>query len=471
MIEAWKNHYQKVPSTLAQFKNITGVASVFNANIDAVIHVSPASLRAWWEKCGKPDISSSSLKEIKSAGDAIRGLVECIKGGIAQEWLVTDTSAYEWLQTSVGYDRLQMGGQGGIIANVMSVCDIQNVYVHTASHGQEQAQLFLDKANLQTTNGQGQMAKAKTTIRPNEKPLIHWILEFSKGDVFEIGTESFTCPKSNRFIATYDPLNFDLHLVEAFSQAMQKPTTPLDVVLMSGFHMLSPSLSNGKSGLDRVQEVWNEVETWKASHPQCLVHLEFASTQDLSIRKAIADIVAPKVDSIGLNEQELIDILEILGEKELALKCRQTMDSIHMFKGCERLFKEFKPYRLQLHMFGFYFTLTSETRPEKLEAMRDGMACAATLAAAKAGTGSLEDPQNLLWAHGKSIWGAAVEEMARLSSSLKQQFNIDAFELTGIAQLPEFSIVALPTILVEKPVTLVGMGDTISSLSLVGSLV
>ena len=470
MIEAWKNHYQTVPSTLKKLKNIGGVASVFNANIDAVLHVSPEKFQQWHKACGQPELNSISLKEIRTPSDVLRGIFLCMKGGIAQEWLVTHVEAYRWIQDTLGYDRLQMGGQGGIIANVMSICELQKVYVHTASQGPEQAQLFLNKANLLTSSENGKMEPAHQTIRANELPLIHWILEFSKGDTYTIGGETVTCPKSNRFIATYDPLNFDLHLVDSFSNAMKKKETALDVVLMSGFHMLSQQLSNGASGCERVQTVWNEVKQWKASHPQCMVHLEFASTQDLAIRRTIAEVIAPEVDSIGLNEQELIDILEVLGHGVLAAECRQTMDSIHMFKGCLCLFQQFKPYRLQLHMFGLYFTLTQEKNAAKLVSMREGMALAATLAAAKAGTGSLEKADQLLWAQGKTIWGAAVKELQSLGAWLQGEYGFQQFELSGIAQNSDFSIVACPTILVEKPITLVGMGDTISSLSLVGSL-
>ena len=40
---------------------------------------------------------------------------------------------------------------------------------------------------------------------------------------------------------------------------------------------------------------------------------------------------------------------------------------------------------------------------------------------------------------------------------------------TGIADYAECEVIAVPTILVDNPVTLVGMGDTISSISLIGS--
>jgi ADP-dependent phosphofructokinase/glucokinase len=39
---------------------------------------------------------------------------------------------------------------------------------------------------------------------------------------------------------------------------------------------------------------------------------------------------------------------------------------------------------------------------------------------------------------------------------------------SGIVSTPLFDAVAVPTILIDQPITLVGMGDTISSLSLVG---
>lgn len=39
----------------------------------------------------------------------------------------------------------------------------------------------------------------------------------------------------------------------------------------------------------------------------------------------------------------------------------------------------------------------------------------------------------------------------------------------GICQVGEFTIIATPSIIIPKPKTLVGMGDTISSLSIVGS--
>lgn len=41
--------------------------------------------------------------------------------------------------------------------------------------------------------------------------------------------------------------------------------------------------------------------------------MEIASTQDIAVRKSIIKSIAPIVDSIGINEREAIDILEVSG--------------------------------------------------------------------------------------------------------------------------------------------------------------
>ncbi len=94
---------------------------------------------------------------------------------------------------------------------------------------------------------------------------------------------------------------------------------------------------------------------------------------------------------------------------------------------------------------------------------------AATLAAAKAGTGSLESEENLLWAKDRDVSEHSLQELSQLAAYVKEAFGKDGLERSGIVETESFRLVAVPTILIDRPVTLVGMGDTISSLSLVGA--
>ena len=58
-----------------------------------------------------------------------------------------------------------------------------------------------------------------------------------------------------------------------------------------------------------------------------------------------------------------------------------------------------------------------------------------------------------------------MNELKDLAEHLKD----DKLAETVNGEVDGYDLIAVPTIMVEKPVTLVGMGDTISSISLVGA--
>ena len=72
---------------------------------------------------------------------------------------------------------------------------------------------------------------------------------------------------------------------------------------------------------------------------------------------------------------------------------------------------------------------------------------------------------NLLWAKGQRVSDVGINELKTIAGIIEDENFISS----GITQYSGFDIIAVPTILVEKPVTLVGMGDTISSVSLVAA--
>ncbi len=467
----WKQHYSVAPAQLQKMRQVQGVASVFNTNIDAILKVKPAMVQKWLKDLGLEGsrVTARGAKEINEPADVLRGFIECFSKGVAQEWIVNDPDTYSWMRKHLGRDRDQMGGQGGIIANVMAVTGVQKVYVHCAALPADQAALFLDRENLLSTSQDGSLVRARAADRSGDIPVIHWILEFDKGDELVLDGHTVTCPKSNRFIAAYSPLSFVSSVEEGFNRSMRDKAQPLEIILISGYQMLTEPLPGGRSGIQFMEESWKDVEAWKSAHPGCIAHLEFASTEDISIRKALADKLVSRADSVGCNEQEEIQMLEAIGADALAHECARKMDSVSLFKGLLKIFETLKPPRVQLHMFGLYVTIAGERWSQKGETIRDGMVLAATIAAAKAGTGSIEEEKNLLWAHGREVSDHSLKELKALADHLKESHGIEGFESTGIGSAPGFRVVAVPTILVEKPVTLVGMGDTISSLSLVGA--
>ena len=180
---------------------------------------------------------------------------------------------------------------------------------------------------------------------------------------------------------------------------------------------------------------------------------------------AIIKKIAPIVDSVGINEREAIDILEVTGFEDLAEKCNNDTHSVNMFEAILNIKKHIKTPRIQLHMFGLYLTLQDKNYKITPEENLRGMMLAATVAAGKAGTGTINVKENLLWAQGQEGSDVGLNELKDLAEHLKDDKLVE----TGIGEVDGYDLIAVPTILVEKPVTLVGMGDTISSISLVGA--
>ncbi|WP_372754122.1 ADP-dependent glucokinase/phosphofructokinase [Labilibaculum sp.] len=467
----WLEHYKTAPDQLNKMGEINGLISAFNANVDAVIKVNGKGI----EKIIADNSLNTKLilgegeNSITSNEDAIRGFLNCFKNGIAEEWLIEDVDVFEWLNKNVGYDKMQMGGQGGIVANVMAVCGVNSVFVHCASAPKDQAKLFLDLPNLLTTDQNGDIKQASKVDRSSDLALIHWIIEFDKGDSIQLNGETFVCPKANRFIATYDPLNFKLHIDKNFANRMAQNDVNPEYIILSGYQMLHEKLQDGSKGADRIDESKKIIEKWRESCPNSFLHLEVASTQDKLIRKHLMDSLVEKVDSLGFNERELIDILEVIGEEKLAIKCEENTNSSNLFEGMLKIYEYTKCSRMQLHMFGLYLTLQTKNCKVSPIQNRNGMQLAATVAAAKAGTGSLDQKEVLLWAKDHQVSEVGLQELSDLQKTATTYFGENQLLETGLCSNDQFDLIAVPTILIEKPVTLVGMGDTISSVSLVGA--
>ena len=467
----WFNNYKTASVQLEKMSDVNGLISAFNANIDAVIKVSGVKIEELIAKFNfnQEELLEQGDRNIVKVEDAFRGFINCFKGGIAEEWLIQDKETFNWLNTHLGYDHMQMGGQGGIVANVMGVCKVNPVYVHGASIPKEQASLFLNLDNLQSVGKDGDLKKASEISRDNDIPLIHWIIEFDKGDRITINGETLICPKSNRFIATYDPLNFRLHIDEDFANAMSKPEISNDFIILSGYQMLTEKFSDGDKGMDRIDASMEIVKKWKENNPNSILHFEIASTQDKVIRKYLLDKLAPVSDSIGFNERELIDLLEVMGEKDLAEACENNTNSTNLFKGMLKVFDYTNCPRLQLHMFGLYVTLQKKGLKVSPLQNRNGMQLAAVIAATKAGTGSINSYEKLLWAKDKPVSDIGLEELSNLSDFITDEFGENELTDTGIYKTKNIELIAVPTIIIDKPITLVGMGDTISSISLVAA--
>lgn len=455
----WEEKYQIVPDQLKKIKKVKAIATGFNANIDAIYKLSVERLSELIEKTklSLTDLNNVERCRILDKQDFVKGVFKTFTQGIAEEWICEDEKVYQWMREEVGYDYLQIGGQGGIMANVLSTVGVKKVYAHANSLPKLQAEQFAQNDNLLSFDENGDIKPAYRIDRKKDLPLIHWIVEFRKGDILELEGQKFRCPKSNRFIATYDPLNLKLVLDQNFVTHIKQEK--LDFAVLSGFHALLAN-SGGEALIDEAAE---KIKAWKEASPQTIFHLEIASTQDIVIRKAIVQKLIPIVDSIGINDRETMDLLEVLDQKALAKYCRQQTTSENLLKGLSVIKEKTGVKRAQLHMFGLYLTLQDKGFKITPSDNIKGMMAAAVVAASKAKTGAVDDEniQSVKY----DVSDVGLIELDSLSVALGQP----DLALKGLGRYRFWDLVAVPTILIEKPISLVGMGDTISSISLIAA--
>ena len=193
-----------------------------------------------------------------------------------------------------------------------------------------------------------------------------------------------------------------------------------------------------------------------------IVHLEIASTQDKIIRQTIIEQIAPLVHSAGLNERETIDLLEIFDNNQLYQHVKNITDACHLYDAILYLKRKLNLPRIQLHMFGLYLTIQDDRFPYSPQQNVQGMISASLVASAKALQGVLNSPLDVVKTTNYSVSDTGLRELSLLANKLNKPELLE----NGFCEVEGNFVSAVPTILIEKPKTLVGMGDTISSVSL-----
>ncbi len=451
----WSERYKIVPEQMIKTSEIELVASGFNTNIDAVVKIKGSKLSELAEKF---DITPQTIKNCSSAIDspnaAICGIIKCFIGGIAEEWLTSDISIDRWIENTFGTDKLQMGGQAGIIANVLALTYIKNIFVNTASHPKMLSEQFIKKENLKAIDETNKLAPAYKINRKNDMPPIHRIIEFDKGDTLTLGDKTYTCPKSNRFIATYDPLNAEMLINNTFKQYLLD--NDFDYFIFAGYNLLS-----GEKGLKAAEKSAEFLQNLRKKNT--VLHLEVASTQDKNIRRYMLENIAPLCDSLGLNERETLEAAEVLLPDEWKKLKDKSLNVINLIETLLKIKEKTKVKRLQLHIFGLYLCLQDKDYKFSPPQSLSGMLCASVAAASKAQFGYLNSLKDLTLSLSNKNMKIYFEELQNLAQYLHKPELLE----TGFSEYQGYDLITVPTILVDNPKTLVGMGDTISSLSLI----
>ena len=409
-LTGWNNLYKKcIAEQYEHFSSLSSIFLGYNINIDIITHIREEDV---------------TLLQGTSFFTQLR---ECMITGSAKEVIISEDD--RTILGSLHFREQTMGGQAGIMANLFSLFPLKEIVLYTPM-STALAQFLSSTGVIHVPDNQCRLIDPHK-LKVDEKPDYHFILEFKKG----MKISGHTIPRDNRFIASC-PLSFPENTCDSLFDRKY------DYAVISGFHLLEDTtpLTISKRQVQALNR-----------HTQ--VHYEYASTRP-SLRRSLVNYFTG-FDSLGVNECELNEILEVLGEDPV----ETVMD---MYRGIKTVKKALRLKRIHFHHLGLYMTVRDSSKnPGRV---RSALLYAALMAAARAKQGCLST-----WKDAEvGLQAPLSPEGISMMSELASQLDHEDFVNSGIYEDGEEYLVSIPTRIVENPVKTVGLGDTISGLSFVG---
>jgi len=466
-METWNKLYSgTIESFLSREKELRQVVMGFNVNIDKIIRIGSDTLQVLKSKNLDEILLQKEVPmHINSIESFILCLLSAIEGGKADEKLIVAEDVCDWIENTFVVDEIKIGGQAGIMANLLTKLELADVLLSLPVYDDRFVDLLHDKINIPFESKGVCSVQPITKLQGFEKKrFIHYIFEFDKGIYHLTTSNSIKCPRQNRFIASHDTVNSLLKIKNCFKKYSFENIKKYSIAIVSGFHLLNPEMQDNTTYYDIITPIISMFKEWKKLNPDLKIHIEFAATRDKKLIEIIFQRLLPLVNSIGLNEQELLSVLEATNVTTYK-KLRNEMSSVNLFEGILNIWVRYPHLRIHLHYLGYYLTISSRLHEKYAIKRKQALILSAVFAAVKARNGSIcsiVDISKLPC----SVSESGYNEIKGLISFLKSEYtSIDEIE-EGIVSTDSFTVVGIPTIMVKSAQQLVGVGDTISVLAL-----
>ena len=436
----------------------------YNANIDSIYSIKGSELNELLSAFPEKEITdrlSNLPGEISSIPDFLAGLISCMVKGAGGEWMIHERSVYEWLKGRyLERSLLRMGGNMGIMANVLSQLGAEKVVPNVVNPSSMQMSFFLGSGiflpfSTVSDEDAEKTDPVVTTENFAEDP-IHFVFDFRKGDTFSLYGKDIVVPRENRFIATYDPLNFRLSINSEFAEYAVENIREIEGALISGFHMLQETYPDGSGYEEKLDSVCRQLGSWKELNNDIHIHAEFGHFSIPELAVSVFSKITSVVDSIGMNEDELAVLGSIHGQDAISIS---NMDSAAILEAGIKLCELSGLKRLFVHTREFVISILGTDvnidYENELEALKFGINCAAAFAA----SGKLES-RDFVMATASSI---DESEFGRMQ--VDKLFNLSSMhqESGACGNFSGYVVCAIPTLICPEPVSTVGLGDTISA--------
>ncbi|ASJ11039.1 6-phosphofructokinase [Thermococcus sp. P6] len=430
--------------------------TAYNTNVDAITFLKGEIVQGLIDEFGADAVRKrieDYPREINEPLDFVARLVHALKTGKPMAVPLVNEELHEWFDSHFRYDVERMGGQAGIIANLLANLNLNRVVVYTPHLAKKQAEMFVDRPNLLypvVEDGRLAFKHPRRAYREGDPVKVNRIFEFRAGTTFRLGNERIEVPFSGRFI-----VSSRFESIRIYTDPELKPFLPeiglqVDGAILSGYQGIKLRYSDGKDANHYLREAKRDILLLKREK-DVKVHLEFASIQNRELRKKVIYNLFPLVDSVGMDEAEIAHVLNALGYSKLADRIFTYNHIQDTILGGKILVDEMNLEVLQIHTIYYIAYITHSDNPLSEAELRSSLELATTLAASRASLGEINSPEDI-----KAGMKVPYNEHGEF---VKLRFE----EAKRKLRTREYKVVIIPTRLVKNPVSTVGLGDTISA--------
>jgi len=429
----------------------------YNTNVDAIIYLNEKHIQSLIKEFGTGNIKKRMQeypREINEPLDFVARLLHALKTGKPQSVPLMSYEVDKWFNSRFEHGVERIGGQVGIIANLLANLEFKKVIAYSPLLGKKQAEMFVRRGNLLypvIENGKLALKKPLEAYKEGDPVKINRIFEFRAGTRFKLGNEVIEVPYSGRFIVACRSEEFAR--VETSSNF--KPYLPeigemVDGAILSGYQGIRNHYTDGKNANYYLRKAKEDIKLLKKKK-DVKIHVEFASIQDRDLRKKVIFNIFPLADSVGMDEAEIAHILSVLGYRDLSDRIFTYNKIEDTVLGAKILLDELNLEVLQIHTIYYLMYITHRDNPLSEGDLLKSLEVGTTLAATRAFLGDIRRPEDVKVGLNIPFNEKGEYVKLRLEEALSKM------------RTREYKIVITPTRIVKNPVSTVGLGDTISA--------
>jgi ADP-dependent phosphofructokinase/glucokinase len=447
------------------------VLSAFNANVDVVVHLDNTSLQRMladnpdldWEQIDNIDVTD--LPAVRTREEFVAVLIDRLGQGKSVLLVGESTELSMWFEEHFPkrYDKL--GGQAGIMATQLASLAAKSV-LYSPILSRRQAEVLHPGVLFPVVDRESvRLESAKQAARDTDPTRSPWVFEYGKDETYSFGHRRITTPRANRIIVVPRDKGLGMNFTPEFSPHLAEFGRHIDVGMVAGYHLGGPDPDDREIMRRYFHESLEALRTIRQANPRLKLHLEYVPMKEKNMEKEMLLTMSQGIDSFGINEVEIGQVLELMGETDLAREIAENERACVLYQGGLKLLRHFGIERIHIHNLGYYVLVLKKPYFCTPQKVRQACLFGSSVNAHRALTGECASSKDVFAIGQIPLSKEGLKQLDDCAAELADEYPGAAEQIrsSGCAEFDDHYLVVVPTHVIPNPVVTVGMGDTISS--------